>query len=54
MTIDLYPKFKEKPSKGQNKTLTMFLHGIACPFHSAIYTGLGTTIDRLFKVLPKL
>ena len=31
----LYPKFEENPSKGQNKTISMFLHDTACPFHSA-------------------
>ena len=31
----LHPKFEEKPSKGQNKTIWMFLHDTACPSHSA-------------------
>ena len=36
----LYPKFEEKPSKDQNKILTMFLHDIACPLHSAKESGI--------------
>ena len=31
----LHTKFEEKPSKGQNKTISMFLNYSACPFHSA-------------------
>ena len=31
----LHPKFEGKPSKDQNKTISMFLHDTACPFHSA-------------------
>ena len=31
----LRTKFEEKPSKGQNKTISMFLNYSACPFHSA-------------------
>ena len=36
----LYPKFEEKPVNGQNKTLSMFLDDTACPFHSAIESGI--------------
>ena len=28
-----HPKFEEKPSKGQNKTISMFLHDTACPLN---------------------
>ena len=35
-----YPKFEEKPINGQNKTLSMFLDKTACPFHSAIESGI--------------
>ena len=35
-----YPKFEEKPINGQNKTLSMFLDDTACPFHSAIESGI--------------
>ena len=36
----LYPKFEKKPVNGQNKTLSMFLDDTACPFHSAIESGI--------------
>ena len=36
----LYPNFEEKPVNGQNKTLSMFLDKTACPFHSAIESGI--------------
>ena len=36
----LYPKFEEKPTDGQNKTLLKFLDETACPFHSATELGI--------------
>ena len=35
MDYTVHPKFEGKPSKDQNKTISMFLHDTACPFHSA-------------------
>ena len=36
----LQPKFEERPFKGQNKTLPMFLEDTVSPFHSAIESGI--------------
>ena len=46
----LSPKFEEKPRKGQNEILTMFLHNIACPFHSATESAISSNIIDLVKI----
>ena len=38
--MDYTQNLRKKPSKDQNKILTMFLHDIACPLHSAKESGI--------------
>ena len=47
--VGLYPKFEEKPINGQNKTLSMFLDDTACPFHSAIESGICRNVMEFGK-----